>query len=875
MVYPLFHETSSTFPGLLVMVAKNLRKPERLYGMNNIIESHTVLSNYTYLCVVIYHSVLNTPLAVYRPCNESMIQNIVCQYNKRDKIFTPLEYFVSTDDKYSCLPGWQNCSDNSCVLNILNCDGSHDCPSGDDETHCHIFKFRCHMKQCKDLEQLASGEYIVHVRHTDTVEQDKPHNDLIMDFTNGSDENIMKNIIRSEAVNTQSTKNVSFAPCWISNHPAWYRKEDKCNFNRYLNGIVTMCRNGKHLMNCTTHSCDKRFKCFQSYCIPWNYVCDDIVDCPHGDDEMSCTDNRRCPAMYRCHGSRICIHIISICDYVKDCPQSDDETNCEIPACPSSCSCYGAAASCRHSNYKNIPFSGSSSLAYLIMSETGLFSDVKIVKFTSLRYLDLSLNHIANIKKNMFNLDSLHFLNLSFNSIIGLTANSFDHLPSLHQLVLTGNPLRIIHVSLNLPNVKMLNLSSLRLFNVDLHVFRLMTSLESLDLSYNVIQSIKGNIHPLQLLDISNNKIIHFSEMFLQRTYIKVLRTSDIGLCCTARERTKHCTGWNPYYGCTNLIPTRTLEILSYVACITLVIICISQFIYKIKTQFPNARKTPTSNSTNSFLEISIAICNFTWCMLLVIILSINLAFSGVYPTYVTSWVSGMFCAVIGSFIQYMMFFRVHSVLVFLITRFYTIAYPLRSRKTDISCVMYNIAMFGWFIGAIVNLVLSLLWIFNIQHAGNTKFPNNLCLPLFDVRNAGKEPYKSVALIFITYVLLSLIFVVLSNLKLLKNLSDKNQFKNMRSSTNYLMLANLTASILSAILNWLPAVLLCLVYLMGKHSTHLTMWYVCINTSMASIADSVLYTLHLKSLWTVCVKTAGLLTCKTHIREQNKPLQNL
>ena len=141
--------------------------------------------------------------------------------------------------------------------------------------------------------------------------------------------------------------------------------------------------------------------------------------------------------------------------------------------------------------------------------------------------------------------------------------------------------------------------------------------------------------------------------------------------------------------------------------------------------------------------------------MILVIILSVNAIYGGVYSMYITSWVSGIWCTMIGYCIQYMMFFRVHSVLVFQMKMFYTIAYPLRSHKHDKSGFTYSIAIFCWFIGVIANLFLSLLWNHYIQTSANTAFSNNLCLTFFDVRNVHEEPYKSLTIIFLIYVLLS------------------------------------------------------------------------------------------------------------------------
>ena len=60
------------------------------------------------------------------------------------------------------------------------------------------------------------------------------------------------------------------------------------------------------------------FKCIDSYCIQWSYVCDGKWDCPKGNDELSnpvCTYDHVCDNMYKCANTvQSCIHIENVCD---------------------------------------------------------------------------------------------------------------------------------------------------------------------------------------------------------------------------------------------------------------------------------------------------------------------------------------------------------------------------------------------------------------------------------------------------------------------------------------------------------------------------------------------------------------------------------
>ncbi|CAN4097067.1 unnamed protein product [Withania somnifera] len=111
------------------------------------------------------------------------------------------------------------------------------------------------------------------------------------------------------------------------------------------------------------------------------------------------------------------------------------------------------------------------------------------VNFTSLRSLDLSLNHFhATIPSWLFNTShSLVYLNLTRSQLDGLLPNASGNMRSLSVLDLSGNSLHY-----NLP-----------------HSFEKMSSLSFLDLSRN---SLTGNLPPtlpsnLKYLDISDNQM--------------------------------------------------------------------------------------------------------------------------------------------------------------------------------------------------------------------------------------------------------------------------------------------------------------------------------------------------------------------------------
>ena len=99
------------------------------------------------------------------------------------------------------------------------------------------------------------------------------------------------------------------------------------------------------------------FKCAESYCIRWSYVCDEKWNCPEGDDENSnpmCTKDYVCISMYKCRNiTQKCLHVGNVCDWNKECPCGDDELFCDFKnaKCPSKCICLFQTISCINAPY--------------------------------------------------------------------------------------------------------------------------------------------------------------------------------------------------------------------------------------------------------------------------------------------------------------------------------------------------------------------------------------------------------------------------------------------------------------------------------------------------------------------------------------------
>ncbi len=107
-------------------------------------------------------------------------------------------------------------------------------------------------------------------------------------------------------------------------------------------------RNKQGTSHCLFYECPYHFKCSNTFCIPLQHICDNVTDCPEGDDEsQSLCHNLTCYHMFKCVYGYHCLHPDKICDGYKDCLDDsylgEDESVCDRGECHRSCVCYGHA----------------------------------------------------------------------------------------------------------------------------------------------------------------------------------------------------------------------------------------------------------------------------------------------------------------------------------------------------------------------------------------------------------------------------------------------------------------------------------------------------------------------------------------------------
>ena len=131
------------------------------------------------------------------------------------------------------------------------------------------------------------------------------------------------------------------------------------------------------------------------------YVCDGIVDCPDGEDEVQRQNQSvSCPRLLRCSKEKRCIHYHYVCDGIIHCREwYDDEKLCTINSCPRGGLCFGYTFICQGINtnkIKMIPREIRSIHIYdTNTTQLDIYKLVKISQF--LVSIDISNNSISKI----------------------------------------------------------------------------------------------------------------------------------------------------------------------------------------------------------------------------------------------------------------------------------------------------------------------------------------------------------------------------------------------------------------------------------------------------------------------------------------------
>ena len=623
-------------------------------------------------------------------CNCSDVSQWLCSHNpiatniENTRLFLTGRYYV--------------CNDKTLITKHLRCDNKTDCYDKSEESDCTVsdwMMYTCtdhgniHLSllcdgiaQCADLSDEAACLYTYspNIRHLIAPQyEDCRHNSKLSYCISG-------------------------LHCFKSNR--------LCVYERTLTGQPYHCNNTDHLRRCLDHVCPTFYKCPSSYCIPYHLICDEVIDCPNGEDEEGCPV-RSCAGLFKCQLDDVCVHPLHICDGIPDCPSSlDDEAECDAEPCPSECECTTKVIFCNRTITDKNNFGVGRRI--LILRN---FNSQTMPTATSMRnaiYLDISSNNIVSTDMLLFKFragNAVIHMNLDNNKLTHLYRNMFQNLRNVRNLTVSNNSIFKVYsfAFMSLNRLTMLDLSSQNIHFIEKYAFHGLTSLLYLDLSNNTILIFRYDMSEpllatLMWLNIENNNI---QEVKYKKPYA-ILRsftlvTNSYGLCCLSGQHFK--TSCHLLLTeilskfCRRKLPTWTI-IASY-GLISSVVILVNLVVIYFHSK--------THQHTHSIL---IRVLSFTDMSVLFYYLLIALAYHNYGHNYIfhyNSWVKSSQCALARSAVPLSMLYSTVVSMLIVLNQLVTVRFRY-SRPATINTTKV-------FIVLCVCLVMSAAISFNLHNA--------------------------------------------------------------------------------------------------------------------------------------------------------------
>ena len=572
-------------------------------------------------------------------------------------------------------------------------------------------------------------------------------------------------------------------PC-MKDHNRCFNITDICIYKLDRHQRVLPCRLGNHLENCISIACNKHFKCLDSYCIPWSYVCDGMWDCPKGYDETNylCTRSKHCRQMFKCrHSQNKCIHRGNICDGKYDCPFHDDEFQCALQHinCPTSCFCLSLAIKCRDriNSFETVhlPFISISLInvqhpfgrlieifpqATFLTMNNNYISDVCYISlFPEIISIDAAFNHLKIIHRDCFvGRKSLSVILLNNNDIFLVQHKSFNTLPSLHFISLSSNPL--------------------------------------ISMSSNFIVLCKS----LRLFEMKHTRLFNLDPMTFLNLQIAVIDTSDYHLCCIIYSHSK-CTAELPWYvSCSDILGVYYIKMLYIFFTILCLFLNFTSLLFNALSH--------SSQTMFSILMSGINVGNLAYAFYLSFIWLTNIYFDGVFMIKEAFWRSSNYCFIIFTIALFHMFSIQSFMFLTFVSRFMVVLYPMDTKFKNPHFVRRSTVFVILF-----SFVLStLLAIFTKLTHG--QLSTSICYPFVDPSHLLTEIHILAWVFAISHFICVFVNICLSTL-LVKKLGKyvENFVKSFSNSKS--IFQQLLAQNISIILCWIPAdvVHLCLYFI--------------------------------------------------------------
>ena len=288
--------------------------------------------------------------------------------------------------------------------------------------------------------------------------------------------------------------------------------------------------------------------------------------------------NRTCANQFRCKNSTVCLPLSQLCDGIVHCPNGDDEIWCWMD-CPDKCSCEGYAVSCIDSQLSvEEIFEMPNILRSLDLSFNKQINTLsRRLEMPLALYINLSHCDLQIIESYVFSpLTNVKYMDLSYNRLETLLPNTFYGLNRCQLLNLVGNSAikRIAPLAFaGLNALEELHIKNTKLDRVSSNMFQGLFRLKRLDISSNLIHTIEYRgfnwLSELLELRMSGNTILHFrNSIFDALDKLEILVSDEYMFCCFKPESVTDGSCYphkNEFSSCRDLMRNETLRFFMWI----------------------------------------------------------------------------------------------------------------------------------------------------------------------------------------------------------------------------------------------------------------------------------------------------------------------
>ncbi len=513
--------------------------------------------------------------------------------------------------------------------------------------------------------------------------------DLIEDcMAEGDDEKILKSMLQKKAYHICALQ--SQIPC-REGHSRCFNVSEICQYRLNSIGHLFPCRTGEHMHNCTHFECNKMFKCYKSHCIPWEYTCNGRWDCIDGLDEsvkQVCGSTRLCKHLYLCKSSQICIHLDTVCDNQVNCPHGEDEELCDLKQvfCPKVCQCVAYAVHCVRLQFSDWSFAFASFL-FLNLKKSLIRTKLVTPNIVTFHICE-SLFHADNLCFWMDHVTKLHYLSVVLTTVDNLQPHCFAKAKQL-------------------AFVKILNAN---MSQIDNYVFSSLAHLRHINLSSNPIKWISDmafqglpKLHTLSLLDVVISDIKY---TVFEGLSFSLLETNTTFLCCWAPPEAACSLIVPSYFLCSHLLQKIPVRVTCIVfSLVVFVLNSVSLLVTYFQQRTKKHQEKLKTGKAFSFVMFFVNTADMTLSPPLIILWITDVTKHQTFPKEQEQWQSDATCSLtLGLF--------VHSICASLtssnfmaFTRLMVVKHPLDTKFKDSTFVRQKVTLFIF--GSIMVLLIA------------------------------------------------------------------------------------------------------------------------------------------------------------------------